>query len=199
MEKALVPYKPKHVRRQPHYEVKRRIARIGYLNEDDYLSLINAVNHPEHRLIIRILWETGLRVSELLTLRIDNVYQDGLNIIGKGSVQRFVPCQTPLLIEINGYYQGYPHPDRFILQKIKTEPGVLLMLRQLGQKAGIDKRLYPHLFRHSFAINFLRQTNNAFALQDILGHSTMEHTKVYLRLAMAELPKEAIQRMQFLR
>lgn len=197
MEKALVKRKLRPPKRIPHYESRRRLAQIDYLTENEYLAMVQKAKHPEHRLIVNILWQTGIRVSELLNLVITDVYQDGIAIMGKGSVQRFVPCQTPLLIEINGYYRSYPHADEYILQKVKTEPGVLKILRRLGEKAGISKRIYPHLFRHSFAINFLRQTQNAFALQDILGHTSMEHTKVYLRLAMAEMPHEAVQRMRF--
>lgn len=195
--KSLVPYDKRRLARRPPHELLHRLSLIGYLEEGEYLALLDIARHPEHRLILHILWETGIRVSELLSLRIDDVYQDGLNIMGKGSIQRFVPCQTSLLIEINGYYRSYPHSGKLILEKISTESGVLLMLRRLGKKAGINKRLYPHLFRHSFAINFLRQTSNPFALQEILGHSSMEHTKVYLRLAMAEMPREAIMKMRF--
>ena len=83
-----------------------------------------------------------------------------------------------------------------VLLKFSESPGALLMLRRLGKLAGIDKRLHPHLFRHSFAINFIKQTGDPFSLQDILGHANMDMVKVYMRLAK-QAPQETMQKMRF--
>jgi integrase/recombinase XerD len=144
---------------------------------------------------MRLLWETGLRITEALSLTYAQVYPDGLNILeGKGHKQRFVPCQAPLLGELLRYRET--HSQQRIFNKVKTEPGAFLMMRRMANKIGLDKTIHPHLFRHSFAINFIQQTGNPFALQDIGGWSDMETVKIYMRLAK-EAPKEAIQRMSF--
>lgn len=195
MSKELVPYKGKAVKWLSRSEVAKRIPKIQYLIEPEYIALLEATEHPEHRLLMRLLWETGLRVSEALNLTYGDIYPDGVNIIkGKGNKQRFVPCQSPILGELLRYRET--HKLERIFQKITTEPGALYMMRRCAAKIGLGKRIYPHLFRHSFAINFIQQTGNPFALQDIGGWSDMETIKIYMRLAK-EAPKQAIQRMQY--
>lgn len=172
----------------------QKYSKIEYLTEQDYIDLLNASTKEEHRLLMRLLWETGLRISEALNVKYTDIYPDGINIVGKRNKQRFVPCQSPLLGELMRHKDK--HEDNRIFQTVKTESGVLLMLRRYARKTGIDKRVYPHLFRHSFAINFLRQTQDPFSLQDILGHASMEMVKIYMRLAK-ESPREQINKMYF--
>jgi len=192
---SLVPYRPKLPRRRPPSELMRSVARVEYLTEEEYMRLLSVCGHEEHKLLMRLLWETGLRISEALGLTYTCVYPDGLNILqGKGSKQRFVPCQAPVLGELLRYRET--HREERIFQKVATEPGALKMMQRCARVAGLGKRVHPHLFRHSFAINFLQQTGNPFALQDIGGWSDMETVKIYMRLAK-EAPKEAIARMRF--
>lgn len=186
MSKALI--------KREGYELAKLTSKIEYLIEDDYLALLFVIRKPEHFLLIRLLWETGLRISEALGLKYNDIYPDGINVLGKRHKQRFIPVQTPLLGELMRYRES--HGDSRIFQKITTEPGALLMLRRYGRKAGIEKRLHPHLFRHSFAINFLKQTGDPFSLQDILGHANMDMVKVYMRLAK-QAPQDAIKKMSF--
>jgi len=195
MSKELVPYKPRLPQHRPRSELAKIASRIEYLTEDEYVRLISAAKHPEHKLLMQLLWETGLRISEALNLTYACIYPDGINIIGgKGGKQRIVPCQAALLGELLRYRET--HKEQRIFLKITTEPGALYMMRRLSKAARIDKRLHPHLFRHSFAINFIQQTGNPWALQDIGGWSDMETIKIYMRLAK-EAPKEAVQRMSF--
>lgn len=184
--KALVPSR---------VELMKTTRAIEYLIEEEYLALMAVATKEEHRLLMRLLWETGLRISEALNLCYGDVYPDGLNILhGKGNKQRFVACQAPILGELLRYRET--HKNDKIFQKISTEPGALYMMRRYAKKIGLGKRIFPHLFRHSFAINFIRQTGNPFALQELGGWSDMETVKIYMRLA-SEMPKEAIQRMHF--
>jgi len=184
--------------RRDNFESPAYGHKIEYLTVEDYTALLDQATHREHILLMRLLWETGLRIMEALNLRYSDIYPDGLNIMGKGKKgkqkQRYIPCQTPLLGELMRYRET--HGDSRVFQKITTEPGALYMLRRLAKQAGISKRVHPHLFRHSFAINFIQQTGNPFALQDIGGWSTMDMVKVYMRLAK-EAPKEAISKMNF--
>ncbi len=176
------------------FELSRYVGKIEYLTEEDYTALLSVVTHPEHSLLLRLLWETGLRINEALSLKFTDIYPDGLNVIGKGHKQRFIPAQTPLLGELMRYREQ--HGDSRIFQKITTEPGALYMMRRYALKAGLNKRIHPHLFRHSFAINFIKQTGDPFSLQDILGHANMDMVKVYMRLAK-QAPQDAIRKMNF--
>ena len=195
MTSEIVKYNTKLPQRRPKSELVKLVSKIEYLIEDEYLKLLNAAKHPEHKLLMRLLWETGLRISEALNLTYSCIYPDGINIIGgKGGKQRIVPCQAELLGELYRYRET--HSGQKIFKKVTTEPGALYMMRRCGKDAGIDKRIHPHLFRHSFSINFIQQTGNPWALQEIGGWSDMETIKIYMRLAK-EAPKEAIQKMYF--
>ncbi len=180
--------------KRPDYEISRYVHKIEYLTENDYIALQNVIENPEHRLLLRLLWETGLRIMEALNLRFTDIYPDGLDVVGKGGKQRFIPGQTPLLGELMRYRET--HGDSKIFRKITTESGALLMMRRYALKAGLGKRIHPHLFRHSFAINFIKQTGDPFSLQDVLGHANMDMVKVYMRLAK-QAPRDAIKKMVF--
>lgn len=193
----LTIYKGKPMAVRNRSEVARSVMKVEYLIEDEYVALQQAAQgkNREHGLLIRVLWETGVRVMEALTLTRSQIYPDAINILhGKGNKQRMVPAQPHLLGELIRYQETHGQPRVF--QSLTTEPGVLYMLRRYAKEAGIQKRVFPHLFRHSFAINFLKQTGNPFALQDIGGWSDMETIKIYMRLAK-EQPREAIARMSF--
>lgn len=198
MTKEITVYQPKQPARRPRHELaKSRLNPVEYLTEQEYIDLQQVVpeNKPEHRLLIRLLWETGLRCNEALTLTRSQIYPDKINILkGKGNKQRFVAAQVGLLGDLIRYQETHGQPR--IFQLITTETGALYMLRRYGKKANLQKRIYPHLFRHSFAINFLRQTGNIYALQEIGGWSDLETIKIYMRMAI-EQSQEAMNRMTF--
>lgn len=189
----IVPYRRKYIAK---HESSRAMAAIEYLIESEYTDLLKAAdNYPEHQLLMKLLWQTGLRISEAMALTYSDIYPDGINVkYGKGRKQRMVPCQAPIIGELMRY--GEDHKQVKIFQKITTEPGALYMMRRYAKYIGLSKRIHPHLFRHSFAINFIRQTGNPWALQKIGGWADMEIIKVYMRLA-TDAPREAINKMYF--
>lgn len=195
MTSDLVPYKPHKIRRIPSHELAKRAAAIEYIVEDEYIKLHQAAKNPEHKLLIRLLWETGLRINEALSLRYGDIYPDSLNIRhGKGDKQRIVHAQAPILGELLRHARG--HERENIFQKIRTRQAANYMLKRVAKDAGIFKNIHNHLFRHSWAINFIKQTGNPWALQALGGWSDMEIIKVYLRLA-SEMPAEAVAKMHF--
>ena len=192
---TLQPYKPKHPIRRPKYEIQKQAAKIEYLIEEEYIILYNTAKHPEHKLLIRLLWETGLRISEALALKYGDIYPDGINIKhGKGDKQRMVKTQAPILGELLRYARS--HSNDRIFQKIRNRTSAWAMLKRVGKLAGIEKEIHPHLFRHSYAINFLRQTGDPFSLQEQGGWSDMDIIKTYMRLAK-DGPAKAVERMYF--
>lgn len=196
---TLVPYNPKHPAKKFHasHELMVVAQKIEWLTENEYINLCSKAENKEHKLLIRLLWETGLRIHEALGLRYTDVYPDGINIIGKGRKQRFVYCQATVLGELLRYTREHSEQNpNMIFQKIRTRQAANLMLKRYASKAGIGKRIHNHLFRHSYAINFIKQTGNPWALQEQGGWSDMEIIKVYLRLAN-EMAGEAVNRMRF--
>lgn len=191
-------YRTKQPRRRGRAELAKAVNKIDYLIEQEYVDLICAAENAgqqEHKVLMQTLWETGLRIQEALDINRGTIMPDGINVMhGKGNKQRFVPAQPGLLNTLK-LLANRPGDTR-AFRKIKTRSGVLRMLRRYAQAVNLPKRIHPHLFRHSFAINFLRQTMNPFALQDIGGWSDMETIKIYMRLAK-EAPREAMQKMVF--
>ena len=194
MTSELVPYQPRHIKHRPSYEFLKRVGKIEYLTEAEYISLCAGAKHPEHKLLLRVLWETGLRISEALSLQYSDIYPDGINIVGKGSKQRFVHCQAAVLGELMRHHLG--RSGGRIFTKVRSRSTANKLLNRLAKQVGLEKRIHPHIFRHSYAINFIKQTGNPWALQQQGGWSSMDIIKTYMRLA-SEMPGEAVDKMYF--
>ncbi len=140
-----------------------------------------------NKAILCVFLDTGLRVSELTNLTIDDVNMDDGSILvrcGKGGKQRIVrignKAQKSLWRYVTLYRRG--NSNRLFLNRC-GEPlaliGVKIMIKRLGDKAKV--KVHPHQLRHTFAISFLRAGGDVFSLQYLLGHSTLAMTQRYLR------------------
>jgi len=149
----------------------------------------NKCNGERNSILIQLLFETGLRVSEALSLtpRLINEYEGHavLFIKGKGKKSRMVACPDNLAYRLKSfaYTKKLELDDRIF--KI-TRARAWQIVKEIAEKAGIQKRVYPHLFRHSDAIERLRQTGNPKALMYHLGHSSTLMTMRYLSTLTAE-------------
>lgn len=172
---------------------------VSYLTPDEIKILILEArkrrNGERDSLLILVLFETGLRISEALSLtpsKID-IFEGKpvLRIVGKGGKPRTVACPERLTDKI----RAYGNRNRIELEQ-KFFPinrqRAWQILKEVSQKAGLTKRIYPHLLRHSDAIERLRQTGNPKALQHHLGHSSMTMVMRYL----STLTKEDSLRIQ---
>ena len=159
---------------------------VKYLLPEEVYRIASACgkrNAERDSLLIRTLFETGLRISEALSLTPVKIEKHGngfaVSIIGKGKKLRLVACPTPLANELTAYaYNHQLGPNDKFWRFTRTY--AWMMIQKAAKAAGIDKRIYPHLFRHSDAIERLRQTGNPKALQLHLGHSSMVMTMRYL-------------------
>src|SRR3990172_3728674 len=103
-------YKTKTIARRPRSELARHTPKVEYLTEQEYIDLQQAAKEgkPEHGLLIRLLWETGIRVNEALTLTRSQIYPDAINILkGKGNKQRMVACKPSLLGDLIRYQESH--------------------------------------------------------------------------------------------
>jgi integrase/recombinase XerD len=166
---------------------------VEYLTPDEVKRVVIASNEGRHgsrdSLIIKTLFETGLRISEALSLTprmIDNYEGHAvLFITGKGNKPRMVACPDDLANEIRSYaYLNKIDLDQRIWDINRKRAWQIV--KESAKKAGIKKRVYPHLFRHSDAIERLRQTGNPKALMYHLGHSSTVMTMRYLTTLTAE-------------
>lgn len=179
------------------------------LNLPEINSLIGAIDASRpggmrNKAIIEILYGCGLRVSELVNLKISEVYEDEgfIKVIGKGNVERLVPIGSSALKLLQIYIheirvhnkikEGYQ--DYIFLNnsgKNLSRIYVFKTIKALAEKAGINKSISPHTFRHSFATHLIEGGADLRAVQEMLGHVSITTTEIYTHLDRSYL-KEVI-------
>ena len=150
---------------------------------------------PRDRAIAETIYSAGLRVSELVNLKISNIYEDVgfLRILGKGNKERLTPIGKSAL----KFIKSYQHEVRNHMQ-IKSGQEDYLFLNRLGSKisrvsvfnliknlalsAGINKKISPHTFRHSYATHLIEGGADLRAVQEMLGHESITTTEIYTHL-----------------
>ncbi len=150
--------------------------------------------------IIEVLYGCGLRVSELIDIKISNINfrENFIQINGKGGKTRLVPMATYTNELINSYVQNVrafqkinkKHEDVLFLNSRGTSMSrviVFLIIKELTEKAGISKKISPHTFRHSFATHLLQNGADLRYIQEMLGHSSITTTEIYTKLNTEEL------------
>lgn len=159
-----------------------------------------------NRAILETLYSCGLRVSELINLKISDLYfEEGfIKVQGKGSKQRLVPISPRAIKEIKLYfmdrnqievkkeYEDYlfiSHRRRKALSRIM----IFHFIKELAQSAGIKKNISPHTFRHSFATHLLEGGANLRAIQCMLGHESIATTEIYTHIDRDMLRSEIIE------
>lgn len=154
-----------------------------------------------NKAILEMLYGSGLRVSELVNLRLSNMNSDeGYMLVeGKGSKQRLVPVSDKALHELELWYI-----DRNLLSVTRgnedyvflnrrgsklTRAMIFTIVKQLAELAGIRKNVSPHTFRHSFATHLLENGANLRAIQQLLGHESITTTEIYTHIDIHFLKK----------
>lgn len=148
-----------------------------------------------NRAILEVLYSSGLRVSELIELKIGNVYFEigFLRIIGKGNKERLVPIGKDALKYLNIYLQeirNHQKPAKgheefvFLNRRGKKLSRVMifLVIKKLVEEVGLKKKVSPHTFRHSFATHLVEGGADLRAVQEMLGHESITTTEIYTHL-----------------
>ena len=165
---------------------------------DDYNKLLNCLlkdNNKKWYFIIKLLGETGVRVSELLKLKIEDLETGIVDMHTKASKCRRIYIKKSLCNELkNWLYSQNRTSGNIILNRFgepMTARGISENLKYFAIKYKIDRKvIHPHSFRHFFAIQFLKRENNISLLADILGHSNIATTALYTRLSQEEQIKK---------
>ncbi len=149
------------------------------------------------RAMIEVLYATGLRVSELIGLKLDSIHLDAgfVRTMGKGGKERIVPLGGSAAAAIASYLQArkVQKPTNYLFLNNRGNPlsrmGFWKILKRHGAQAGIKKRLTPHVIRHSFATHLLERGADLRAVQTMLGHANISTTEIYTHV-MRERLKE---------
>lgn len=180
------------------------------LSENEINSLIQAIDlsHPQgerNRTILEVMYSCGLRVSELVTLKISDLFfEEGfIRVIGKGNKERFVPIHyqaqkyiTTYINEIRNHIKPLKgFNDTLFLNrrgKSLSRQMIFTILKNLASDIGLKKKISPHTLRHSFATHLLKNGADLRAIQQMLGHESITTTEVYVHLDKTYL-KEVVE------
>src|SRR5512133_684516 len=177
--------------------------RLGFklpevLSIEEIDSLIAAIDlsKPEghrNRAMIETMYSCGLRVSELVNMKLTDIHRDDgfVTVTGKGNKQRLVPVGRTALREIDSYFEKRKLlpviTDQNILflnrrGKRLTRVMVFTIIKSLATAAGIKKNIHPHTFRHSFATHLVQRGADLRAVQEMLGHESITTTELYTHI-----------------
>ena len=175
----------------------------NYFKYDEYLTMISVIDKDDYeyrnRLILEMLFATGLRVSELSNIKIKNIdfSEREIKIMGKGSKERFVFYNKECAIFLDSYLKecrskllnGKDSEYLFInhLGDKLTDRGIRLIIDKIVKKSCIKSKVSPHTFRHTFATMLLNEGCNIKSVQELLGHSSLGTTGIYTHLTNDEV------------
>lgn len=171
------------------------------LSYEEIVSMMDCIDLSQqfghrNKAIIEVMYGCGLRVSEVISLNISDVYakDEFIKVFGKGSKERLVPIGNKTLHELMLYVKGERlHQD--IKPKFSdkvfisargtslTRQSVFLLVKRLAEQAGIKKTISPHTLRHSFATHLIEGGADLRAVQQMLGHSSITTTEIYTHIS----------------
>ena len=158
-----------------------------------------------NRAIIEVLFSCGLRVSELVNLRLSNLYikEKFVRVMGKGSKERLVPISPKAIEELEWWFDDRCHmtikpgeEDYVFLNRRGahlTRTMILIMIKNQAALAGITKTISPHTLRHSFATALLEGGADLRAIQAMLGHESIGTTEIYTHIDMTMLREQILE------
>ena len=175
-------------------EVPKKEKRLPIvLSTEEVKKLINSIEHQKSKLIVKMLYSSGLRVSELVNLTpkdLDFNQNIGWVRKGKGSKDRLFKIAESITKQLQRYLSKHPE-NKFVFSG--AEPmsvrNVQFIVTSAAKKAGLNKQVSPHTLRHSFATALLDAGENLLVIQQLLGHENLETTKIYTHISQDQLKK----------
>ncbi len=195
---------------------------FDYLRPHEARKLIDATTNDRDHLLLNTMWQTGARISEVLTLRPCDVDENGITIdtlkkrlcekrrtksgswaklpkpiLKEKKAKRIIPIQQALLSEFMSYaYKNKLEPDAKFFDIGRARAFQIVDKASEDTKIGKYKNIHPHLFRHGFAVNYLFCGGLFPNLKKLLGHSSILTTMIYLRLTQSDI-KQDIDKIMF--
>lgn len=158
-----------------------------------------------NKAIIEVLFSCGLRVSELVTLRLSDLYLEEhfVRVVGKGRKERLVPISESAIKQLQLWFIDRnlmdikPGEEDYVFLNRRgahlTRTMILIMIKRLGEEAGISKTISPHTLRHSFATALLAGGADLRSIQAMLGHESIGTTEIYTHIDTHELRREILE------
>jgi len=160
----------------------------GVLVKEEVLVLIDAIDNPKHKLIAELMYSAGLRVSEVVNLRVRNLdIENSFGWVrhGKGDKDRIFIIAEKLKNKLAELTDSKGH-DSYLFRGRRghlTTQSVYQFIKKAAKKAKLKKNVHPHTLRHSFGTHIVENEYSLQALQGLLGHSRIDTTKIYVHTA----------------
>lgn len=163
--------------------------------KDEIKMLINAIKNPKHRLLIEFMYSSGLRVSECINLKIDDLdFNEKIGKIkhGKGDKERYIILSDNLIRHLEDFLKIKKDNSQYIFSvkgRHITGRQAQKVVKEAAKRAGIKKRVFCHALRSSFATHLLESGTDIRVIQELLGHSDLSTTQIYTKVSTEQLKK----------
>lgn len=174
----------------------RRINRLPHvLSREEVSAILEAKTNIKHRVLLKLLYSTGMRVSELCNLKLEDIDSKRMLVRinqGKGKKDRLTILSKHILTELREYYLFY-RPRKWLFEgyycKQYSTRSLQNVFKHAKKKAGITSKCSCHTLRHSFATHLLEQGVDIFKIKELLGHNSIRSTTIYLHLSSKHIQK----------
>ena len=163
------------------------------MSKEEVQQLLNQVHNLKHKTILILIYSCGLRISELINLKIEDIDSKRMLIQirnSKGNKDRQVQLTNQILVLIKKYYKSY-FPKEFLFNGMHggkySSASIQKIIKRMALRAGIRKNITPHTLRHSFATHLLEDGIDIRYIQTILGHSNIQTTQIYTHVSSKHL------------
>jgi site-specific recombinase XerD len=171
---------------------RRERALPKFLTPEEMQQVLSAVEHPKHKMMLEVLYATGVRCGELVRLRVEDIDSRRKVITvrdGKGHKERLTLLSDTLLVKLRNYYRQYrpkewlfEGPNGHIRESVPQKA-----CQRAEENSGVGKRVTPHVIRHAFATALLEQSVDLVTISNLLGHSRIKTTELYTHVTLKKL------------
>ena len=179
--------------------IKKEKKVVEYLTVEEMLELLNVKvsndygTNLRNKTIVSVLYSSGIRVSELISLKVEDINGDTFKVLGKGNKERICFLNDSCLETLDEYLAYFKIRSGYIFlnkegKKI-TARSVELIIKKMGEALVPPKNVYPHMIRHSFATHLLNNGCDIRTIQVMLGHSSIASTQVYSHVSLNDIKK----------
>lgn len=159
------------------------------------LRMIDSTKNVKHRCILKLLYSSGLRRSEVINLKLKDIESDRMLIkveSGKGKKDRYTLLSTSLLTDLRDYYREF-RPQYYLIEgpggSQYSGTSIAKIVDKAAQRASIYKKVTPHMLRHSFATHLLEEGVDLRYIQALMGHNSTKTTEIYTHVAVNNLQR----------
>jgi len=165
------------------------------LTKDEMKQLIDSISNIKHKLLVKMLYSSGLRVSECVNLKvIDLDFKERFGIVraGKGKKDRNIVLSESIIDDLSNYIEEKSNDSEYVFD-VKSKPMSVRQAQRVvtdaAKKAGIKKRVFCHALRSSFATHLLESGTDIRIIQELLGHANLATTQRYTKVSREQLRK----------